>query len=109
MASILLVLSSSPTSPAGRQAVSLAESLAGQGHALTLCCLQDGTLLGSDHAPPEARSALADMLDRGARCVVLDEDLALRGLRPGARASAVDHAGVVALLGAAHDRVIGAL
>ncbi|MFQ5898264.1 MAG: hypothetical protein ACE5JN_08460 [Candidatus Methylomirabilia bacterium] len=109
MASILVVLTSPPGAPTGRQALALAESLAGQGHALTLCCLQDATLLGSNRAPRDARVALDRLLDRGARCVVLGEDLALRGVQDGPLASTVDHAGLVALLAAPHDRVIGAL
>lgn len=109
MASVLVVLTSSPTTPTGRQALALAESLAGQGHALTLCCLQDAALLGSDRSPREARAVLDRLLDRGARCVVLGEDLALRGLREVPHARTVDHAGVVALLAAPQDRVIGAL
>lgn len=109
MASILIVLSSSPSSPAGQRALALAEALAGQGHTLTLCCLQDGALLGSDRPPPDARPALDRLLDRGARCLVLGEDLTSRGLNPSGRASPVDHASVVALLAGKHDRVIGAL
>jgi len=47
---------------------------------------------------------------RGQRgCVVLQEDLALRGLEAGPCAAPVDHAGLIALLAADHDRVIGAL
>ena len=109
MASILVALSSSPETPAGRHALTLAESLAAEGHALTLCCLQDAVLLGSDRAPGEARATLDGLLARGARCLVLREDLLLRGLRAGERALTVDHAGLIAALTADHDRVIGAL
>ncbi|MFQ5829720.1 MAG: hypothetical protein ACE5JD_11280 [Candidatus Methylomirabilia bacterium] len=109
MASILFVLTNSPATPTGRQALALAESLAGQGYTLTLCCLQDATLLGSNRSPREARAALDRLLGRGARCVVLGEDLALRGLQESHSASIADHAGVVALLAAPHDRVVGAL
>lgn len=109
MASILVVLTSSPTTPGGRQALALAESLADQGHALTLCCLQDATLLGSNCPPPDAWPALDRLLDRGARCLVLGEDLGLRGLQEGPRSSTVNHAGLVTLLTSEHDRVIGAL
>lgn len=109
MASILVVLSNSPSSPAGQRALSIAEVLADQGHALTLCCLQDAALLGSNHAPRDAQIALDRLLGQGACCVVLREDLACRGLKPGDRAATVDHAGVIALLAAGHDRVIGAL
>ena len=109
MASILLVLISSPASPAAQRALSVAESLVDQGHILTLCCLQDAVLLGSDRAPRDARETLGRLLVRGARCGVLGEDLACRGLRPSDPASTIDHAGVVALLAAGHDRVIGAL
>ena len=109
MASILIALSSAPASPAGRHALRLAESLAAEGHALTLCCLQDAVLLASEGAPGEARAALDGLLERGARCLVLGEDLLLRGLRAGERALTVDHAGLIAALTAGHDRVVGAL
>ena len=108
MASIVVALTSSPETPAGRRALALAESLAGQGHALTVCCLEDAVLLGSDRAAADARATLGRLLDRGARCVVLADDLALRGLRQDGSAVAVDHAGLVAILTADHDRALGA-
>jgi hypothetical protein len=104
-----MVLTSAPGSPSGQQALVLAESLADQGHSLTLCCLQDAVVLGSRCPPRAAHAALERLLDREARCLVLEADLILRGLEPGRRASALDHAGVVGLLSADHDRVIGAL
>ena len=109
MASILVILTSSPASPAGQRALAMVESLVDQGHVLTLCCLQDAVLLAGDHLPREAGTRLDRLLERGARCLVLAEDLACRGLRPGAYAMPVDHAGVVALLAGEHARVIGAL
>ncbi len=109
MASILMVLISSPASPAGQRALSVAESLADEGHRLNLICLQDAVLLGSDRSPLEARSLLDRLLARGATLAVLGEDLACRGLGRSERASAVGHAGIVSLLSAEHDRVIGAL
>lgn len=104
-----MVLTSSPASPAGQRALALGESLAAQGHALTLCCLQDAVLLGSDRSPREARSSLDRLLAQGARCLILGEDLACRGLKPKDHVSTVDHAGVVALLASGHDRVVGCL
>jgi len=109
MASILIVLSSSPGSSLGQRALALAESLSRAGHALTLCCLQDAALLASTRAPGAARAALDGMRQRGARCLVSAEDLEMRGLRASDGIAATDHAGVVALLTGAHDRVIGAL
>ncbi|MFZ1057856.1 MAG: DsrH/TusB family sulfur metabolism protein [Candidatus Rokuibacteriota bacterium] len=109
MASILMVLISSPASPAGQRALAMVESLVDQGHVLTLCCLQDAVLLAGDHLPREAGTRLDRLLERGARLLVLGEDLACRGLTPGDRVPTIDHAGIVALLAAAHDRVIGAL
>jgi hypothetical protein len=46
---------------------------------------------------------------RDVRCVVLQEDLASRGLEASSRAIPIDHAGLMALVAAEHDRVIGAL
>ena len=87
----------------------MAESLVDQGHALTLCCLQDSVILGSDRSPRDARVSLDRLVNRGTRCVALGEDLTCRGLKPSDPASTIDHAGVVALLSAGHQRVIGAL
>jgi hypothetical protein len=108
MASILLVLASSPETPAGQRALGLAESLGEEGHALTLCCLQDGALLASTRVPIVARARLARLLDRGARCVVLGEDLTLRGIAVGEHASPLDYSGMIVLLTGDHDRVLGA-
>jgi sulfur transfer complex TusBCD TusB component (DsrH family) len=109
MASILVALISSPETPGGRRALSLAESLAIQGHAVTLCCVQDAVLLGSSRAPRPSKATLDRLLGRGARCMVLGEDLASRGLEPGPAVSMVDHMGLVTALAADHDRIIGAL
>ncbi len=106
MASILLVLTSSPQSPPGQRALAIAGSLAEAGHAITLCCLQDAVFLG---AGDQARPALSRLLGGGARWAVLREDLAMRGLPAHEGASVVDHAGVVALLAGGYDRVIGCL
>lgn len=108
MASILIVLTSAPATAGGWRALTLADGLAARGHRLTMCCLQDAALLGSTRVPGEARAMLGRLVDRGARCLVLREDLALRGLEADARAATVDRAGLVAELTAGHDRVIGA-
>jgi hypothetical protein len=108
MASVLITLTSSPDAAAGRHALALAESLADEGHALTLCCLEDAVLLGSARAPREARTALDRLHDRGVRCLVLRPDLALRGLEAGPQAETVGYPDVIAVLGAGPDRVIGA-
>lgn len=112
MASVLVVLSSSPVSPGGRRALLLAESLSRQGHALILCCLQDAVLLGSDRAPREARASLDRLLARGARCAVLQDDLTLRGLALAPRSSGLtttSYREIVDALADGHDRVIGCL
>lgn len=109
MGSILVVLTSPPTAPAGRQALALAGSLRSQGHGLTLCCLQDAAVLGSTRPPRDIRPELEGLMARDVRCVVLQQDLALRGLEAAPRAEPVDHAGLLAVLAAGHDRVIGAI
>jgi len=78
-------------------------------HAGTLCCLQDAVLLASTRAPSGGRAALDRLLDGGARCLVLSDDLILRGLQAAARARAIDYPVVVATLMADHDRVVGTL
>ncbi|HEV8308074.1 MAG TPA: DsrE family protein [Methylomirabilota bacterium] len=109
MASILIVLTSSPATPAGRRALALAGALGSQGHGLTLCCLQEAVVLGSTRPPRDVRPELQGLMARDVRCIVLREDLTLRGLEAGPDATPVDHAGLIALLAADHDRVIGAL
>jgi hypothetical protein len=109
MASILVVLTSPPAAPAGRQALAFVESLRSQGHGLTLCCLQDAAVLGSIRLPRDIRSELEGLVARDVRCVVLQEDLVLRGLEVAPHVIPVDHAGLIARLAADHDRVIGAL
>jgi sulfur transfer complex TusBCD TusB component (DsrH family) len=106
MASILLVLTGSPHSSTGQRALALAESLAAQGHTLTLCCLQDAVFLA---AGGPVRPQLRRLLEGGARCVALGDDLNMRGLRAMKVISVVDRAAIVSLLAADHDRVIGAL
>ena len=108
MPSILLTLTSAPETAGGRQGLALAESLAAEGHRLTMCCLQDAVILGSHRAPDGARAILDRLLDRGARCLVLLDDLVLRGLAAGERTVTVDRDGIVAALTADHDRVFGA-
>jgi hypothetical protein len=108
MASVLIALTSSPDAAAGQRALALAESLAGEGHALTICCLEDAVLLGSARAPREARAALDRLHDRGVRCFVLGPELALRGLEAGPQAESVGYPDVIAALAACPDRVIGA-
>ncbi len=109
MASILVAVMSSPETPRGRRALSLVESLAVQGHTLTLCCVQDAALLGSSRAPQTSRATLDRLLGAGVRCIVLGEDLALRGLEAGPAVSVVDHTGLATTLAADHHRIIGAL
>jgi hypothetical protein len=109
MASILVALTSSPETPAGQRALSLVESLTVQGHTVTLCCMQDAVLLGSSRASHPSRAMLDRLLGRGARCLVLGEDLASRGLEPGPAVSMLDHAGLATTLAGDHDRIIGAL
>jgi hypothetical protein len=109
MASVLIALISSPETPGGQRALSLVECLVVQGHTVTLCCVQDAALLGSSRAPQPSRATLDRLLGGGARCVVLGEDLALRGLEPGPAVSVVDHVGLATTLAAEHDRIIGAL
>jgi hypothetical protein len=109
MASVLVALISSPETPVGQRALSLVECLVVQGHAVTLCCVQDAALLGSSRAPQTSRATLDRLLGGGARCLVLGDDLALRGLEPGPAVSVVDQVGLATTLAADHDRIIGAL
>lgn len=104
---IVMLLASAPHSPSGKQALAFAQSLAAQGHALTLCCLQDAVAWGAGGADDPTRSFLHRLEAAGVRWVVLGADLEMRGLRAPRGVSVVDYAGLVTLLAAEHDRVIG--
>ncbi len=105
---ILVLLASAPDSPSGKQALAFAQSMTAEGHALTLCCRQDAAAWGAGRADDPTRSFVHRLEAAGVRCVALGADLELRGLRAARGVSVVDYAGLVTLLAAEHDRVIGA-
>ena len=80
MAGVCLLITSSPMSPEGRQALELAEAFVNTNDALTICALQDAVFLACQKQPRESLHAMERLLARGATLCVLHEDLALRGL-----------------------------
>ena len=80
MGAMCLVIASAPTSPEGRQALSLAEAFLTGRDALTLVVLQDAVVLACRKQPSETLEVMERLLARGATLCVLLEDLALRGL-----------------------------
>jgi sulfur relay protein TusB/DsrH len=80
MSGVCLLITSSPTSPEGRQALELAEALYAASDALTLCALQDAVVLACRKQPDATRQVMERLLARGVTLCVLNEDLALRGL-----------------------------
>jgi len=110
MASILMVITSSPHTPAGERAPSRSASpWPARDTRSPFAASRTAVLLASTRAPSGGRAALDRLLDPDARCLVLSDDLILRGLQAAARARAIDYPAVVATLTADHDRVVGAL
>jgi sulfur relay protein TusB/DsrH len=112
MSGVCLLITSSPTSPEGRQALDLTEGLLGAPDALTVCALQDAVVLACRKQPRETLHAMERLLACGATLCVLREDLALRGLASAElldQAKLVDSRGVVELLAEDHGQVIGCL
>lgn len=116
MESVLMLVSSAPSSPNAARAFQTALTLRAQGHAVSLFLLQDAVLAGlqvADGASASAAQALGAgvALPKGLSVYALGEDLALRGFTPsklwdGVRVA--DYAQLVDLF-EQHPRVIGAL
>lgn len=105
MESVLMLVSSAPSSANAQRAWQLARTLYEQGQAVSLFLLQDGVL-----AALQGETALRD-LPREICCYALSEDLTLRGFTPlkvREQVQITDYARLVNLFDQ-HTRVIGAL
>ncbi len=105
MESVLMLVSSAPSSVNAQRAWQLARTLHEQGQAVSLFLLQDGVL-----AALQSETALRDM-PRKIACYALGEDLTLRGFTPLKLREPVKVADYARLVGLfdEHTRVIGAL
>ena len=109
---VCLLITSSPTSPEGRQALDLAKALSATHEPLTICALQDAAVLACLKQPHETRQAMKHLLARGATVCVLQEDLALRGLASSELlepVTLVDYRKIVDLLADGRAQIIGCL
>jgi len=105
MKSILILISSAPSSSNACAAFDLATQLRQQGHRVSVFLLQDAVLAALAHTP---NAALTPDID----CYALDEDLTLRGFGVHQLAPGVHSAGYSALVELMLERdgkVIGAL
>jgi len=105
MASLLMLVASSPASPQGAAAFQLAELLLQEGHQVSIYLVQDAVLA----ARPNAGSS-SPRPPQGATLYVLREDLALRGFLDNAclpHAQLSDYRELVELMLERHDRVLG--
>ena len=112
MSGVCLLITNSPASPEGRQALDLAEGLLSAHDALAICALQDAVILACQRQPRETLNAMERLLARGATLCVLQEDLALRGLTSAELlepVTFVDYRKIVELLADNHAQVIGCL
>lgn len=103
MEHIAVLVASSPTSPSARRGFDLVRELAAGGHRVSLGLLEDGVLAATGRVPGVPLAECAEVL-------VLDRDLALRGLggaelAPGCRRC--DYGAVVQLMMAEADRTLG--
>lgn len=79
MGFVTMVVSSPPQSAEGAHALSLANAFLVGGHQLSLFVIQDAVLCSLPTQPMETQQAMEDLLARGVKCYVLQEDLTLRG------------------------------
>lgn len=75
MERVAILVASSPTSDPARRAFNLAQTLASQGHQVTLGLLEDAVVAGTGGVPGVTVDSLASVM-------VLADDLALRGFEP---------------------------
>ena len=75
MEKIAILVASSPTSALAQRAFNLAETLASQGHQVTLGLLEDAVIAGTGGVPGVPAHKCASVM-------VLADDLALRGFEP---------------------------
>jgi sulfur transfer complex TusBCD TusB component (DsrH family) len=106
----VLVLRSGPGTSQADGALGLAQALLAQNGSVVIALLQDAVLATLSNGDLPAHRRLRSLLEAGARCVYLAEDLALHGFgsdqtRPGC--SPTDYDGLVDLLLADSARVAG--
>jgi sulfur transfer complex TusBCD TusB component (DsrH family) len=75
----VVVPRSGPGTSEAEGALGLAQALLDQGGGLVLALLQDAVLLALKNGELPAQRRSRGLLERGARCVYLTEDLAMRG------------------------------
>jgi sulfur transfer complex TusBCD TusB component (DsrH family) len=75
----VVVLRSGPGTSEAEGALGLAQAMLDQGGALVVALLQDAALLALKSGELPAQRRLRGLLETGARCVYLAEDLAMRG------------------------------
>jgi tRNA 2-thiouridine synthesizing protein B len=110
MKSILILLSSGPTSRNALRALHLAHLLRGQGHRVSVYLLQDGVLCALTGPGFAVQGMVEEAKGNGVGFYVLDEDLALRGFQekqliPEVRVS--DYSALVDLMMERSDSVLG--
>jgi sulfur transfer complex TusBCD TusB component (DsrH family) len=107
----VVVLRSGPGTSEAEGALRLAEALLEQADVLALALIEDAVLIALKDGELPAQGQLRGLLDAGAPCVYLAEDLALRGFDadqslPGCAPTGYD--GLVDLMLADDARVAGA-
>jgi sulfur transfer complex TusBCD TusB component (DsrH family) len=76
----VVVLRSGPGTSEAEGALGLAEALVEQGGTLVVALLQDAVLIALKDSELASQRQLRALLDTGARCVYLADDLAMRGV-----------------------------
>lgn len=111
MDSILILLSSAPSSPNTARAFESTLTLRAHGHPVSVCLVQDAVLAGLETCADGANARTARALQAGVSIYALGEDLALRGFAPQKLCAGIRIADYPQLIDLfeQHTRVIGAL
>lgn len=108
---VVILVKSGPDSAEIERVLTMASDMLSQGHAVTLCLLQDAVHLCRAGARFPARTRLQRLLDKNAAVHALKPDCALRGIDPTAEAGRISAGGYASIVGLmeSSDRTIGIL
>ena len=108
---VAILLKSGPDSAEAERTLTIASDMLSQGHAVTLCLMQDAVHLCWSGASSKAAVHLQTLLEKQLSVTTLRQDCSLRGIDPVSKKNAIntgDYSSLIDLIESS-DRVIGIL
>lgn len=108
---VAILLKSGPDSAEAQRTLTIASDMLSQGHAVTLCLMQDAVHLCRSGASSPAAVHLQTLLEKQLSVKALKQDCSLRGIDPVSGKNAIntgDYSSLIDLIESS-DRVIGIL